>query len=62
MTRAELEEAAIELIRELVKDIPDKIAPAVAAATSPAECESIIRAAFLEALAGFEDAAPGRRN
>ena len=62
MTRSELEEAMIELIRELMKDIADKVAPLVAATESPAECETIIRAAIIEALAGLEDAAPWRRN
>jgi hypothetical protein len=62
MTHAELEKDALALLHALLKDVPGKIATALAAAESPTECEAIIRAALLEALAGLEAAAPGRRN
>jgi hypothetical protein len=62
VTRSELEEAVIEMTRAPLAPVGAKIAPAFAAATSQEECEKIIRAALLDALAGLENAAPGRRN
>jgi hypothetical protein len=62
MTQAEIETEVIEMMRALLADLPDRIAPALAVRESPAECEAIIRAAIIEALSGLEDAAPGRRN
>jgi hypothetical protein len=62
VTHAELEKAVNEMMRAMLAGVPDKIAPALAATESLAECEAIIRAAIIEALAGLEDAAPRRRN
>jgi hypothetical protein len=53
---SELEKDMIEIARCLMEGVPDKIAPALAAETSPSKCEAIIMAAFVEALAALETA------
>jgi hypothetical protein len=50
---SKLEKDMIELARGLLADVSGKITPALAAEKSPAKCEEIITAAFIEALAGL---------
>jgi hypothetical protein len=62
MTRSELKTSVVELARTLLADVPRRIGPLLATEKSAEACRRIIEAAIVEALAGLEDAAPGRRN